>query len=323
LKEKCGDAEYFVSEPEKMEKMMEKDESSEKLKSAVHAFLEKEIKEQQAKDGIDDGMIRVEMDDETGEFVSSMVKVIRNPDGSKKTIKTIQKVNARELDKKITGKGEVKLLKITDMMDIEEEQIGQVPHSGLIKLMEENTTEKVADIKSATESKLKSDEKEKKDRLDYIDPSRWNDITDLFNPAATEIQWIIQRYIDKNPRIMSQMMSMSFSDIVKAFQVIQKKTKNFEETYTILFKGMIAEDAEPYVKRILHEDSEISARDSVTDSLLRGGGVGVENIAKILGKDKINKLVQEYVQNLEKDPKISDETVDKIIDNLIPENTAP
>jgi len=227
-------------------------------------------------------------------------------------------VNAKEFDKRVTGKGEVKLVKITDMLDIKEEEIGQVPHSGLLKLMEENTTEKVSSVDSENETLEGSKTKEGENK-DNIDASSIKDVAELLNLAYEDNKDVLAQYVDSNPKVVSQMLSMSITDLVKAFQVLHRDTKNLKETYIQLFKGISTEGAEPFVTRILSEDSDKSSQVEVIDNFHQSG----HNIAQILGKDKINQLVQEYVQSLEKDPKMSERTVDQILDKFAQRKDSP
>ena len=84
------------------------DEATDKLKSAVHAFLEKNLDVSKIEkwkvlndifqpgdpqlDPAKPDTIYVQMDNQTGEIISHKTHTIRSPDGSSRTIKTIEKI---------------------------------------------------------------------------------------------------------------------------------------------------------------------------------------------------------------------------------------
>jgi len=78
------------------------------LKSAVHAFLDKNGKQE----GDDANSLVIEKDNVTGEIVSQKIHTIRSPDGSVRTIKTVEQLK--------NGVGSVKVLKIEEMLEVQD-----------------------------------------------------------------------------------------------------------------------------------------------------------------------------------------------------------
>jgi len=90
------------------------------LKSAVHAFLDKNGKQE----GDDANSLVIEKDNVTGEIVSQKIHTIRSPDGSVRTIKTVEQLK--------NGVGSVKVLKIEEMLevqDVDEEIFGDLKNN--------------------------------------------------------------------------------------------------------------------------------------------------------------------------------------------------
>jgi len=86
----------------------QEDFAASKLKSAVHAFLDKNGKQE----GDDANSLVIEKDNITGEIVSQKIHTIRSPDGSVRTIKTVEQLK--------NGVGSVKVLKIEEMLEVQD-----------------------------------------------------------------------------------------------------------------------------------------------------------------------------------------------------------
>jgi len=98
----------------------QEDFAASKLKSAVHAFLDKNGKQE----GDDANSLVIEKDNVTGEIVSQKIHTIRSPDGSVRTIKTVEQLK--------NGVGSVKVLKIEEMLevqDVDEESFGDLQNN--------------------------------------------------------------------------------------------------------------------------------------------------------------------------------------------------
>jgi len=92
------------------------DETTLHLKSAVHAFLEKN---NQRGAGNQDSLV-IQRDNITGDLTAQKTLSLRSPDGSPRTVRTVEKLN--------NGVGSVKILKIDEMLQevtTEEEAEGE------------------------------------------------------------------------------------------------------------------------------------------------------------------------------------------------------
>merc|ERR1711934_1204986 len=111
LEEKPVDVEsdFAAAIPEDVtEDQDQEDFAASKLKSAVHAFLDKNGKQE----GDDANSLVIEKDNITGEIVSQKIHTIRSPDGSVRTIKTVEQLK--------NGVGSVKVLKIEEMLEVQD-----------------------------------------------------------------------------------------------------------------------------------------------------------------------------------------------------------
>merc|ERR1719458_1682145 len=111
LEEKPVDVEsdFAAALPEDVtEDQEQEDFAASKLKSAVHAFLDKNGKQE----GDDANSLVIEKDNITGEIVSQKIHTIRSPDGSVRTIKTVEQLK--------NGVGSVKVLKIEEMLEVQD-----------------------------------------------------------------------------------------------------------------------------------------------------------------------------------------------------------
>jgi len=111
LEEKPADVEsdFAAALPEDVaEDQEQEDFAASKLKSAVHAFLDKNGKQE----GDGANSLVIEKDNVTGEIVSQKIHTIRSPDGSVRTIKTVEQLK--------NGVGSVKVLKIEEMLEVQD-----------------------------------------------------------------------------------------------------------------------------------------------------------------------------------------------------------
>lgn len=130
----------------------QEDLAATKLKSAVHAFLDKNGKQE----GDDDGnSLVIEKDNVTGEIVSQKIHTIRSPDGSVRTIKTVEQLK--------NGVGSVKVLKIEEMLevqDVDDEIFGDLQDDQKT-LSEEHENSEETSILSGEEEESESEYRER------------------------------------------------------------------------------------------------------------------------------------------------------------------
>lgn len=155
LEEKPADVEsdFAAALPEDLaEDQEQEDLAATKLKSAVHAFLDKNGKQE----GDDDGnSLVIEKDNVTGEIVSQKIHTIRSPDGSVRTIKTVEQLK--------NGVGSVKVLKIEEMLevqDVDDEIFGDLQDDQKT-LSEEHENSEETSILSGEEEESESEYRER------------------------------------------------------------------------------------------------------------------------------------------------------------------
>jgi len=120
----------------------QEDFAASKLKSAVHAFLDKNGKQE----GDDANSLVIEKDNVTGEIVSQKIHTIRSPDGSVRTIKTVEQLK--------NGVGSVKVLKIEEMLevqDVNEEIFGDLQDNQKTLSDEQKKSSKVSEEEESEE----------------------------------------------------------------------------------------------------------------------------------------------------------------------------
>lgn len=151
LEEKPVDVEsdFAAALPEDVtEDQEQEDFAASKLKSAVHAFLDKNGKQE----GDDANSLVIEKDNITGEIVSQKIHTIRSPDGSVRTIKTVEQLK--------NGVGSVKVLKIEEMLevqDVDEEIFGDRK-----TLLDENSEQKLNPSENKVAEEEESEEEYRK-----------------------------------------------------------------------------------------------------------------------------------------------------------------
>jgi len=145
LEEKPADVEsdFAAALPEDVaEDQEQEDFAASKLKSAVHAFLDKNGKQE----GDGANSLVIEKDNVTGEIVSQKIHTIRSPDGSVRTIKTVEQLK--------NGVGSVKVLKIEEMLevqDVNEEIFGDLQDNQKTLSDEQKKSSKVSEEEESEE----------------------------------------------------------------------------------------------------------------------------------------------------------------------------
>merc|ERR1719461_440968 len=107
------------------EDVIANDEASTKLKSAVHSFLEKSFEKG---DSIENSQtsedLKIQTHNDSGEIISKRTETIRRPDGSSRTIKTIETIKKGDIVTE-TRIGDAKLMKIEEMVNIEDVDVNE------------------------------------------------------------------------------------------------------------------------------------------------------------------------------------------------------
>jgi len=308
------------------------DEATDKLKSAVHAFLEKNLDPGDPQlDPAKPDTIYVQMDNQTGEIISHKTHTIRSPDGSSRTIKTIEKIKNGEIQTE-NSVGEAKIMKIEEMMNIEDvdedtiEDTFPVPNViGEIKNTEKDLKEfegkAIDDLIFGVDkgNNYKRTEKSNKGIPNF------GNMIGFLKPASEAVQKVIEETTFQNPKILAELLSIDFGDLLKVFQHIFVESNSIEEAYRTLFEGVSQLGAEKFIQKFIkNENSNESKKDNQVEELVTKfvasmSGEG-KNIAEMLGSEKLNELVGEYLKNiefesLEQNDKFS-ATMEKILKDL-------
>jgi len=282
------------------------DESTDKLKSAVHAFLEKNIKKDNVEmDPGSSDKILIHMDNDTGEIISQKIHTIRSPGGSTRTIKTVEKLK--------NGVGSVKVLKIEEMMKIKEEE----------KMIEdelENITDTAESVSGQDDSMYSFPEEEEIEEVNvwnseeeenemnvYGDvteekeeSAKLTDILDLLKPHSEELQTLIKEKSIGDPSFFSSLLSTDLATLLRVFQHVFLKSSSIEEAYRSLIKGVESEGVESFAARILGEEEQIPKVNKdhyltvskLVSQLNSQGGA----ISSLLGRERMDQLVKEYLK---------------------------
>lgn len=325
LEEKPIDSDAAAPRDDSDDNFDDSEESNETLKSAVHAFLEKNIRESDSSpsDGSED-ILKVRVDNDTGDIISEKVQIIRAPDGSSKTIKTVEKIKDGIVRMENTV-GEVKIVKIEEMLNIKDMEelpppldpsfsvpnvIGDINNTE--KDLEALTGKIIDDIEDAV------DETNTKDNP-IKDIPNFSDITEFLKPAS-EVLDVVMKQAAMNSEMMSVFSTIPFTDLTKVFKILIETTDSLESAYTSLFQGAETMGAKKFVDMILSEEEHGDDDDFLVQLMENMGVDGSENIAKLLGNDKMIQLVTEYVRNARSDFDINPDklstTVNKIIQGM-------
>jgi len=256
------------------------DETTNKLKSAVHAFLEKNLNSPEPElDQKSPDTIYVEMDNQTGEIISHKTQTIRRPDGSSRTVKTVEKIKNKSV-KTENNVGEAKIMKIMEIMNIEDVDEDTIEGKDMDEFVDENT------------------------KMSYKEIPQFINMISFLKSANEAVQKVIEEVTYNNPKVLSELLSIDFSDLLKVFQLIFVKSASIEEAYQTLFDGVGQMGATKFIDKTLEiEQSKEQRQDSQVEEIVRQF-VSIlpeegRNIADMLGSEKISKLVGEYLKNIE------------------------
>jgi len=306
------------------------DEGTDKLKSAVHAFLEKNLNVADPQlDPNRADTIYVQMDNETGEIISQKTHTIRSPDGSSRTIKTIEKIKNGEIETE-NRVGQAKLMKIEEIMNIEDVDEDTIEKSFPVPNVIGDINNSEKDLKEL-EGKViddlvfgAGDPKESEKSSQEV--PHFGNMISFLRPASEAVQKLIDETTLTNPKVVQELLSIDFRDLLKVFQRIFLKSNSIEEAYRTLFEGVSQLGAEKFIENFYKTDkSKDNKKDVQTEEIVNKFVSSMSSdgakIAEILGTEKINELVGEYIKNmefesLEQNDKVK-ATMDKILKDLV------
>jgi len=264
------------------------------------------------------------MDNQTGEIISQKTHTIRSPDGSSRTIKTIEKIKNGEIETE-NRVGQAKLIKIEEMINIEDVDEDTIEKSFPVPnvIADINNTEK--DLKEL-EGKVIDDlifgvdeQKESKEVPDFLN------MISFLKPASDAVQKVIEETTLKDPKVIQELLSIDFTDLLKVFQQIFVQSDSIEKAYRTLFEGVSQLGADRFIESFFKKQNlknnvrDLRAEELVTKFVSRMSNEG-KKIAEMLGSEKLNELVGEYIRNiefesLEQNDKLT-ATLDKLLQDL-------
>jgi len=324
------------------------DDDYEIFKSPVHAFLEKNQKKEVAEGEGNSDSLLIQVDNDTGEIVSQKTQIIRGSDGSSRTIKTVEKIKDGDV-KTEKSIGEVKIVKVEEMMKIQEvddhdeavaeafdipAEIGRVQNSeaDLSALVGKDLASLAVEAAEEDPLELGVEDPAAVEEDQDIPVKMAVDLADFLNPASRAVQELISAKTVENPRLLSEILSIKFSDLIRAFQTIFLTSANIEEAYSALFDGVARDGAEGFIEKIkLEAASDDNGSDDllgektsrvVDDFVSRVVGEmreGRTNIVDMLGGEKVEELLNEYLEDTVTDgeKKKMTKTIDLIMQQIM------
>jgi len=273
------------------------DDSTEKLKSAVHAFLEKNIKDDLEMEPESPDKILIHMDNDTGEIISQKIHTIRSSDGSYRTIKTVEKLK--------NGVGSVKVLKIEEMLNIQDPD-----NTGDVSLTDSGTSEeaKQEDEQDFVPEVLSEEESRDSENVEEIEiensgDEEWPRVVDILrllnvDPLQSDSGTEVKESLDK-----SNPLSTELSSLLQVFQEVFLRSSSIGEAYRRFLEGVQKEGVDSYVARVMREaelPAKVGKEHYLTVSKLMSqissqGG----RLTQMLGKDKMDQLVKEYLKMMQ------------------------
>ena len=143
----------------------------------------------------------------------------------------------------------------------------------------------------------------------------FDDLLSFLKPASEIVQKLVTETTLKNPDVIQELLSLDFKVLIKVFQQIFVQSDSIEEAYRTLLEGVGQQGAEQFVenffkKQNLGENKRTDYYEFV-NKFVSEMTSSEENLAKMLGNEKLTELVGEYVKNselhsLEQDDKLTD-----------------
>ena len=214
--------------------------------------------------------------------------------------------------------GEAKLVKIEEMMKIEDVDEDTIEKSFVVPniIGDINNTEK--DLKELEGKDLDDsvfDETKSADSTSKVVPN-FNDLISFLKPASEIVQRLITETTLNNPDLIQELVSLDFKVLLKVFHQIFVQSDSIEEAYRTLFEGVSQLGAEKFVEMFFKKQNlgEIKRNTHVNkfvNKFVSDMSSNEENLAEMLGNEKLTELVGEYIKNsefqgLEQNDKLTD-----------------
>jgi len=224
------------------------DESTHKLKSAVWKGLDQFIeKTGQESEGVES--LLVQHDNKTGDIVAQKIHTIHSPDGSTRTIKTVEKLK--------NGVGSVKVLKIEEMLQIQEggENVRFSTELEGDKIQGDSWDEIFGeDEETETETE---DQYRRRTGQDPVEAGpddkkpNFADILAFLNPTEETLKQLVMEATTSQPKLLSQLLAADLPSLLRTFQQLLLQSHTLEGAYRALLTGVGEEGVEAYMDRAL------------------------------------------------------------------------
>jgi len=323
----------FVKGPTAPNDELDDDDDAEIFKSPVHAFLSKN-KNTDVQESDDPETILIQVDNDTGEIVSSKTQTIRGSDGSTRTIKTVEKLKNGEI-KREKSVGEVKIVKVEEMLSIQDvdeddyekdafdvKDVFEIP-SELGEV--QNTNQDLSNLVGKGLGLLNNQHSEKSDNPKSINIDSENKnvdfagIGDFLYPASKAMLKIINEKSINNPELITQILSIKFSDLMTGFQQIFLESKSIEEACRVLFESVATLGVDKFLERVRLKSESDSQKDNISQEAETNNIDKAKDIVSILGEEKIEELISEYLETIQSFPNKQKIKIQRTMDLILQE----
>jgi len=177
--------------------------------------------------------------------------------------------------------------------------------------------------KDIDDSVFDVDERKSEDTTSNVVPN-FDDLISFLKPASEIVQKLVTETTLKNPDVIQELLSLDFKVLIKVFQQIFVQSDSIEEAYRTLFEGVSQLGAEKFVENFSKKqnlgENERNTYYEFVNKFVSEISSSEENLAKMLGNEKLTELVGEYIKNselhsLEQNDKLTD-SIEQILKDL-------
>jgi len=149
----------------------------------------------------------------------------------------------------------------------------------------------------------KEDDTVKLSEYNDIDNIDFSKLENFLHPKSGSLRRIIEERVIKRPKILSEMLSVNFSDLVVVFQDLfirhKNKDKTLEEIYTELLDFVDKEGSEGiqnYATSVNNNRLNSDETNTVADTGLKN--LGVEELPEIMTEEQVISREQKKIQDI-------------------------
>jgi len=137
-------------------------------------------------------------------------------------------------------------------------------------------------------------------------------IGDFLYPASKAMLKIINEKSINNPELITQILSIKFSDLMTAFQQIFLESKSIEDACKLLFESVATLGVDEFLERVRLKSENDSQKDNLDIDK-------VKDIVSILGEEKIEELISEYLETIQSFPNKQKIKIQRTMDLILQE----